>query len=237
MKINRKTFTNILFLFTFLIVLPNFFLLKEVRAVEPSFSFFPKGGTVMNKEEGFVVDILIDTAGEEIVSAKFTVTFDPEVLQLKKAERNNSLFAQFPEDESSIDNGNGVVMLSGFTQSGTEALYATGEKPDVLARLTFEVLEEGETVLDWEYGEDAIFNTGMYKDGSPPQSILVGKPDSGTFIIGGVITDPSIPTTGLSLDRYVLVTGIVLTLFGAFMVFTRPGGFRRKTGTVVIYDE
>lgn len=236
MKINKKTITIILFLFVSLIILSHSFL-KEVRAAQPSFSFFPKGGTVLNKEEGFVVDILIDTAGQEIVSAKFTILFDPEVLQLKKAERNNSLFTQFPEDESTIDNGNGVVMLSGFTQSGAGSLYATGEKPDVLARLTFEVLQEGQTVLDWEYGEDATFNTVMYKDGSPPQNILVDKPDSATFNIGDVIIDPSVPATGLSIDKYILVTGIVLILFGAFMVFTRPGGFRRKTGTVVIYDE
>ncbi len=236
MKINKKTFTTILSLFVFSIVLSGFFL-KEVKAADPSFSFFPKGGTVMNKEEGFVVDILIDTGGQEIVSAKFAITFDPQVLQLRKAERNNSLFSQFPEDESTIDNSNGVVMLSGFTQSGAGMLYATGEKPDVLARLTFEVLQEGETVLDWEYGGDASFNTVMYRDGSPPQNILVEKPDSGTFTIGDVIIDPSVPSTGLSIDKYILVTGIVLTLFGAFMVFTRPGGFRRKTGTVVIYDE
>ncbi len=236
MKINRKTFTTIFILFSFLSVFSIVFL-KEVKAVQPSFSFFPKGGTVMNKKEGFVVDILIDTAGQEIVSAKFTVTFDPQALQLKKAERNNSLFSQFPVDESTIDNGNGVVMLSGFTQSGAGTLYSTGEKPDVLARLTFEVLQEGEIVLDWEYGEEATFDTVMYKDGSPPQNILIGKPDSATFTIGDVIIDPSVPSTGLSIDKYILVTGIVLTLFGAFMVFTQPGGFRRKTGTVVIYDE
>jgi hypothetical protein len=189
----------------------------------------------MNKEEGFVVDILIDTAGEEILSAKFTVLFDPEVLQLKKAERNNSLFLLFPQDESTIDNTNGVVLLTGFTQSGTGALYASGDKPDVLARLTFDVLQEGETVLDWEYdGESAIFETGMYKDGSPPQNILVTKPNPATFEIGDVIYEP--PVTGLSLNRYVLVTGVVLVLFGAFMVFTRPGGFK-KSGTVVMYDE
>ena len=236
MKINKKLIT-IIFSFFFLLTVFCMVFVKEARAAEPSFSFFPKGGTVMNKEEGFVVDILIDTAGQEIVSTKFTILFDSQVLQLKKTERNNSLFAQFPEDESTIDNGNGVVMLSGFTQSGTGSLYATGEKPDVLARLTFQVLEEGQTVLDWEYGEDAIFNTVMYKDGSPPQNILTGKPDSVTFTIGDVIIDPSVPSTGLSIDRYVLVTGVVLTLFGAFMVFTRPGGFRRKSGTVVIYDE
>lgn len=191
----------------------------------------------MNKEEGFVVDILIDSGAEAILSAKFTVLFDPKFLQLKKAERNNTLFSQYPMDESSIDNGNGVVMLSGFTQSGADSLYVTKEKADVLARLTFDVVQEGETQLEWEYGNDPIFNTGMYKDGSPPQNILLAKPDAATFVIGDVIVDPSVPETGLQLDKYVLVTGGVLILFGAFMVFTRPGNLRKKTGMVVVYDE
>jgi hypothetical protein len=237
-KLNQKLFKTSFLLFVsslFFVVLfaiqPN-----TVKALEPTFSFFPDGGTVANREQGFVVDVLIDTAGEEIVSAKFTVLFDPEVLQIKKAERNNSLFSDFPDDESTIDNTNGVVMLSGFVQSGTGPLYSTQEKPDVLARLTFEVLQEGETTLDWEYdGEDAIFDTAMYADGSPPLNILSSKPNAVVFLIGDEIIET--PETGLSTDKYILVTGIVLVLFGAFMIFTRPHGFRKKTGTVVMHDE
>jgi hypothetical protein len=146
------------------------------------------------------------------------------------------LFSQFPEDESSIDNTNGVVMLSGFTQSGSGNLYSTGEKPDVLARITFEVLQEGETTLDWEYDrEDVVFDTAMYADGSPPLNILPSKPDGAIFSISDEVVE--IPETGFSTDKYILVTGTVLVLFGAFMIFTRPHGFRRKTGTVVIHDE
>lgn len=200
------------------------------------FSFYPDGGVVMNKEEGFVVDILIDTAGQEILSAKFTVLFDPETLQVTRAERNNTLFAQFPQDESTIDNTEGVVMLSGFSQSGTGGLYSTVGEPDVFARLSFEILQEGETELDWMYGEDAIFDTAMYRDGSPPQNILLTKPGETIFTIGDTVYE-DIPETGLVLEEYVLVTGLVLLLFGGFMVFTRPGNIRKKTGTVVIYDE
>jgi len=208
-----------------------------VKAAEPTFSFFPPGGRVINKDQGFIVDVLIDTAGEEILSAKFTVLFDPQRLRLRKAERNNSLFAQFPQEESTIDNENGVVMLSGFTQSGTDGLYLTGDKPDIMARLTFDTLQEGEVILDWEFGEGASFETAMYTDGSPPQNILISKPDSVVFEIGETIIDPSIPGTGIDIDKYILATGIVLVLFGGFMVFTKPGGFRRKTGTVIIHED
>jgi hypothetical protein len=231
LKTTGSFLSLLLFLALFFLSAPHL-----VSAAEPTFSFLPDGGTVKNKEQGFVVDVLIDTAGEEIVSAKFTVLFDPEVLQIIKAERNNSLFSEFPEDESSIDNSNGVVMLSGFTQSGTGSTYTTGEKPDVLARLTFEVLQEGETTLDWEYtGQGDIFDTVMYKDGSPPQNILLTKPDAATFVIGENVVE--IPETGLSLDKYILATGAVLLLFGGFMVFTRPSNFRKGSGTIVMYDD
>lgn len=207
-------------------------------AQEPNFSLYPNGGTVMNKDNGFVVDVLIDTAGREIMSAKFALNFDPEVLQIKKAERNNSLFAQYPGDESSLDNENGLVMLSGFTQSGDGGLYVTGEKADVFARLTFEVLQEGETEIGWEYGENRnLFETVMYIEGSPPQDILTARNEPSVFVIGENVIDPSTVSPGLSVDKYVLATGFVLVLFGAFMVFSRPSSMVRRKGTVVIYDE
>ncbi len=222
------------------IILLSFILLPGtiVKASEPYFSFYPPGGTVLNKNNGFVVDILINSGGQGLTSAKFTVLFDPAVLQLKKAERNNSLFMQYSEDESSLDNENGVVLLTGFTQSGSGTLYSTLEKPDVFARLTFDVLQEGETVLEWEYGgSNPIFDTAMFKEGSPPQNILFTEPEPATFRIGSVILDPSTVDTAIPIDKYILATGLVLTLFGAFMVFTRPGSIRRKSGTVIVYDE
>lgn len=241
MKLHRTTFKTFLikiFPGTLILLLFLFpFLVTKVQASEPSFSFYPDGGVIMNKDEGFVVDILIDTAGQEILSAKFTVLFDPEVLQITQAERNNTLFAQFPQDESTIDNSEGVVMLSGFSQSGTGGLYVTEDTPDVFARLSFDILDEGETELDWQFGgQDAIFDTAMFRDASPPQNILQTKPSSAIFTIGDVIYEET-PDTGIALDEYIIVTGVVLLLFGGFMVFTRPGNVRKKTGTVVMYDE
>lgn len=204
---------------------------------EPTFKLYPPGGIVLNKEQGFVVDVLIDSAGKEVISANFSLLFDSEVLQVKKAERNNSLFSQFPQDQASIDNKNGVIYLTGFTQSGTDTLYKTEGDPDIFARITFQVLDVGETTLDWEYGEDANFGTEIYQDGSPPQNILMSKPSPGTFTIGDEVLDPSSVSTGLTPDNYIIVTGAVLLLFGGFMVFTKPRSFKKKSGTVVIYDE
>lgn len=106
-KMRVKKFLTIIFSFLF------FFFSSSVvvLAAEPSFSFFPAGGIVTDKSKGFSVDVLIDTAGQEVMSAKFVVLFDPTVLRLTKAERNSTLFSQWAEEESSIDNDNGVVML------------------------------------------------------------------------------------------------------------------------------
>ena len=204
---------------------------------EPTFKLYPPGGKVLNKDQGFVVDVLINTAEQEIVSANFSLLFDPKILQVKKAERNNSLFSQFPDDQTSIDNKNGVVYLTGFTQSGTGTLYKTQGDPDVFARITFQVLEVGETTLDWEYGDNADFGTGIYVDGSPPQDILRSKPLPATFTIGDEVLSPSNLNTGFSVDEYIIATGAVLLLFGGFMVFSKPRNFKKKSGTVVIYDE
>ena len=229
----KKVLPTLLFLFLMILVSNP----SSIFAAEPTFSFYPKGGQVINQSQGFIVDVLIDTAGQEITSAKFVILFDPKVLQLTKAERNNTLFTQWPNDESTLDNENGVIMLSGFTQSGSGTLYKTGVKPDILARLTFKVLKEGSTVFDWEYGGDnGVFDTLMMKDGSPPTNILKTKPQAVTFVIGKNILDPSNIDTAIPIDRYIVFTGLVLVLFGVFMVFTRPGIFRKKNGTVIVYD-
>lgn len=228
------------FIFLLIVVFPlfsnSFGGINAQEETEPTFKLYPPGGRVLNKEQGFVVDVLIDSAGKEVISANFSLLFDPRVLQVKKAERNNSLFSQFPQDQASIDNKNGVIYLTGFTQSGTSTLYKTEGDPDIFARITFQVLGVGETTLDWEYGDNANFGTGIYVDGSPPQNILRSKPDSATFTIGEGILDPSNLNTGFSVDKYIIVTGVVLLLFGGFMVLSRPRNFRKKSGTVVIYD-
>ncbi len=214
--------------------------LSEISAASPSFSFYPNGGVVVNASQGFIVDVMIDTGGEQILSAKFTVLFDPREIQLTKVEKNNSLFAQWPEDESTVDNDNGVVMLQGFSQSGSGNEYATTGGADVFARLHFKALKQADTVLDWEYEtNNGVFETVMILDGSPANTnILVTKPSSAVFKIGNVTQlDHSNINTAIPIDKYILFTGIALILFGGFMVFTKPRSFNRRKGTVVIYDE
>jgi len=215
------------------LILVGFVSVSPTKAsTEPTFSLYPAGGVVTNKNNGFTVDVMIDSTGEELVSARFVITYDPAYIRVKKAEKNNALFAQWPDDETSIDNTNGVVMLTGFSQSGTDTLYMTEDEPEVMARLSFEVIQLGETTLDWEFsGEDEDFKSVMLTDGSPPQNVLSTKPTAATFTIEKEIVDTAIPW-----NRFILIGGMVFILFGAFMMFSRPKGFGKK-GTVVIYEE
>ena len=234
--LNRMIVKDCLKIFTVLLVcilLP----FGKAFASSPSFSLYPNGGVVVNGGDGFVVDVMIDTGGQKIVSAKFTLLFDPRELQLTKVERNNSLFDQWPEDESTVDNDNGVVMLEGFSQSGSGKEYVTEGDPDIFARLHFKALKKADAVLDWEYEtNNSVFETVMILDGSPAnKNILTTKPSSAIFRIGTVYTG-SLSNTGIPLNRYVLFTGVVLILFGGFMVFTRPRSLGRKKGTVVMYE-
>jgi hypothetical protein len=197
------------------------------------FSIYPAGGTVVNKDNGFTVDVMIDSGGKALVSARFVLLFDPTYLQLTSTQKNNTLFAQWPSAESTIDNTNGVVMLTGFSQSGTDALYTTGSSADIMARLTFKVVKTGKTTLDWAYsGADEDFKSVLLTDGSPPQNVLASKPSAVTFTISNTIVN-----TGIPWDRYVLIGGVVLILFGGLITFSKPRRFNKRRGTIVIYDE
>ncbi len=231
---------NISTILVFLI--STFIFSSPVLASNPSFSLYPSSGIVVDAKKGFSVDIRLDTDGEKASSARFTVLFDPRYLKLIKAERNTSLFDQWPEDETSIDNDNGVVMLTGFTQSADESdAYITEGEFDVIARLTFEAIKEGTTTIDWEYDtNNGIFDTYIMRDGSPPINMLMSKPSGGKYIMGsgGAVLDPGTINTAVEFDwRYVVVTGVVMLLFGGFMIFTRPEMYRRRKGTVVIIGD
>ncbi|MCA9377216.1 hypothetical protein H6763_00400 [Candidatus Nomurabacteria bacterium] len=222
----KRSYRQILF---YIIAVAFMLAFPKSSFAAPTFKFNPTGGYVMEGDE-FTLDILIDSDGEELIKAKSVITFDPTLVEIIKAERNNALFDQFPADEQSTDNTNGVLMLSGFTQSGAGDLYKTGANPDVFARITFKTLWDGVVTFDWEYtGTDAPFKSVMISDGSPPQNILTSKPVSATFTIqdstgnsgtGNYVT----PITGI-FESDMFLPGF-LVLLGGLMVFT---------GTNVVY--
>ena len=235
MQVRKNIFTKILTVLILLAVSPVF-----VYASGGEFTLYPSGGKAYDYGDGFTVDILIDSGGESLVEARSVITFDPELVEVTEAKRNNSLFLTWPADESTIDNENGVVMLTGFTQSGTGDPYLTEGDADVFARLTFKILKEGELTLDWEFsGTDESFKSVMMTDGSPTQNVLETKPDSATYtlIIGeSTDTETNTPSTGLEFNISEALIGTALIILGAYLMIAKPAPAKR-TGTVVVYEK
>lgn len=182
----------------------------------PNFYLFPSNGTIRDISKGFTVDVLLDSDGEEVVEARFAITYDPEVVRVVQASRNNSLFEQWPDDGSTIDNSKGIVMLTGFTQSGsTKPLYATTGEPDVMARIEFEVItdKKEDIILNFEYsGNDEIFKSVIMKDGSPPQNILLSKPNGATF----TLSEFRSPSTAIDGSNIGIILGLLFISIGIF---------------------
>lgn len=202
----------------------------------PSFSIYPSGGTIKDISKTFTMDVLIDSDSESITKARVAISFDPKVVKVVKASKNNTLFDQWPEDESTIDNSKGMVMLTGFTQSGTsKSLYVTDGDPDVMARIEFEVItkEKGDIVFNFEYsGTDEIFKSVIMKDGSPPQNVLSSRPNSATFTLSGYRA----PSTAIEPSHIGAIVGVLLIGIGIFVRSTSSSMFRKKKGTVVLYE-
>lgn len=209
-------------------------------AAEPSFSLSPGSGRVKSKST-FITDLLIDSNGKEVNFARAVISFDPEYVQVVKAERNASLFCAYPEDEQSIDNEQGLLMISGFCQSGSGTPYTTSDEADVLARITFKSLQSGNISLKWEYsGEDELFKTVIMKDGSPPQNILLLKPRDASFTAVASLSNNPVspvptPATGYSLSFGLVASGVALTTLGFVYVKWSDKGYKSKLRTVVMY--
>jgi len=209
----------------------------KVYASTPSFSFYPSSGIVGDSKEGFTIDVLIDSGSYELSKARAMIKFDPELIQLRKASRNSSLFEQWPDDESSTDNENGVVILTGITQEDNEEeipFYKTETTPDVFFRLEFDVVttEKEDIVLSFEYtGEDEDFMSILI-DSDTTNNVLSIEPQSATFSLTG----EDIPETGISLSTLGSILGILLILAGGYIRTSSKIFFGKRTGTIVLSD-
>lgn len=213
-----------------------FFSFANIYAAEANFSFYPSGGIVANVEEGFTVDVLIDSGGYDLSKARMVLSFDPEVVQLRKALKNDTLFEQWPLDEGTTNNENGIVMLTGYTSSSsTNGYYSTLSQPDVFARLEFNVLDSGKdsVTFNFEYnGRDELFQSVMLSADSNPIILLKSKPNSVTYSF----EKESIPQTAIDMNIIGMVLGIILILVGVYVRGSKGSHLSRKRGTVVMYE-
>lgn len=209
----------------------------KVDASTPSFSFYPSSGVVKDAKEGFTVDVLIDSGSYELSKARAMIKFNPKLIQLRRAFRNNSLFQQWPEEQSSTDNLYGVVILTGLTEEDNEEeipFYKTDTSPDVFFRLEFDVIatKKEDIVLTFEYsGEDKDFMSVLI-DSDTSENVLSFKPQSATFSLNG----EDIPQTGISLSALGSILGILLILAGGYIRNTSSMFFKKRTGTIVLSE-
>lgn len=212
-------------------------------AASPSYSLRPRTGQV-RLDSKFYIDILINSADTEVAFARASIKFDPEYLEVIKAERNESLFCEHPEDEQAVDNDNGLVMVTGYCQSGSGDLYETSGDSDVFARVRFQAKKIGKTELKWQYsGEDEPFMSVQMEDGSPPLNILEDKPKDGVLEIvrsvsSGIPSDtPTTPVTGVGISIVSTILGIMLITSGFFYIKLSERRRLSKLKTVVVYDK
>lgn len=229
----KKAFTFLLF-FTLLLI-P--FALPASAQAAGRFILNPKSGD-LKVGQTFTQDIFIDSGDDNISLARAVITFDPTLIQVTTANRNNSLFQQFPDAEQTIDNDNGVIMMSGFTQSGSGTLYSTTGQPDLFGRFTFRVIKAGPLKFDWEFsGQDQPFKSVMMADGSPPSNVLTSKPDPASYSI------PTLGTTtpGTGIDNWTMIIFGIGIIIGALMIWAGASvlgkNFRNKRRkTQVLYN-
>ncbi len=208
--------------------------IHKVYASDATFSFYPSSGIVEDVKEGFTVDILIDSGGYELSKARAVIKFDPSIVQLSKAMKNNALFEEWPLDQSTTDNSKGVVMLTGVTSSSALVpYYKTATSPDVFARLEFDIVDEGsdEVVLSFEYsGEDELFQSVLISSGKDTQNVLLSQPSSVTFLID----EDVVPSTAIDMNTLGIGIGILLILVGGFVRGSSMNLNRKKRGTIIL---
>lgn len=213
----------------------------KLYAADSTFSLFPSKGTV-TAGKNFTIDVMIDSSGNNVTQARMVILYDPKYLKVIEAEYNASLFCTYPTDQQSVDNTNGVAMLSGFCQSGVSTLYKTSGGADVFARVIFQAKKKGSTKIEWNYnGKNQDYMSIIMKDGSPATNSLTAKPAGGVYTITasgstGVDPDePEFPSTGIATSWGVVSVGAILIAVGwLYMKLGKKS--QSKMRTVVLYE-
>lgn len=228
----------VLFLFT-----SNFVFSDTDFTVDADLSLFPSSGTI-DQGDDFVVDALVDTKGQDVLLVRAVLFFDPELVQLNNVVENEDLFCDWPVGEQLLDNDTGVVMVTGFCQSGGDYdLYSTIGEPDVFARFEFSTIAAGELTMQWQYsGFDEPMESVIISDGSPPQNILLLEGDDLTYTYTIEAPPEKMPETNISALENISSTfwlgGSIFAL--AFLTNILLDPKRRyfgKSRTIVVYDD
>ena len=213
--------------------------------VDANLSLYPSSGTI-DLGDDFVVDVLVDTQGQEVVLVRAVLWFDSGLVRLNNVIENEDLFCDWPVGEQLLDNESGVVMVTGFCQSGGEHdLYTTVGDSDVFARFEFSTLNAGELIMQWQYsGFDEPMESVIVADGSPPQNILLLDEDAltYTYTIEQPAEETKMPDTNISALENISSTfwlggSIFLLAFLTNILLDPKRRYFGKSRTIVVYDD
>lgn len=208
----------------------------KVLAADATFSFYPSSGVVKDINEGFTVDVLINSGGYELNKARAVIKFDPTVIQLRTPMRNVFLFEEYPLEQSTIDNEHGIIMLTGYTPLDSEKpFYKTSNTGDVFARFEFSIVDPNveQIVLSYEYsGIDGLFQSSLIKADVSAMNVLLAQPSPAVFTLN--VED--VPETAIDMNTVGIVVGVLLILVGGFVRGSRVNLNRFSRGTIVLED-
>jgi hypothetical protein len=140
-----NTHLNILVYFLIISFLTFSFLtrVQPVFAVEPSLLFSPETENVKSGET-FDIDLLIDTAGQQVGGVDAVVKYNPSLLSGASIQ-TTGVFNDYPA--TIINNQDGQINISGIVNS-INNLYAGR---DTFAVITFKAVSQGTAIVNFHY--------------------------------------------------------------------------------------
>jgi hypothetical protein len=157
------------FILGFFLFAATAFLPSPAMAASPRIYLYPQTGYAL-LGENFTADIMLDTRGSDTTKVKAVIEFDPELVEVTEA-KHGDIFCQYPEDEYTVDNQEGWIVLTGFC---LDPIYRTSSEAELFGRFTFRPRKEGTVDMDFitENGTDDNYTLAM-DTSSPPQVIDV----------------------------------------------------------------
>lgn len=159
----------------------------SVSAQSPSMKFSPEKVDVVAGEK-FVVDIVVNTAGEEIGGAGAKITYDPKKVGIVSITPG-TIFSDYPT--ASFDNYQGKATLSGIVSSINILYKGTG----VFGSIQFQAIAGGGTSVKFDHtpGNTTDSNLAVTYD---PGDIL-SEVNTLTITVSGSTTP--LPTSALDI--------------------------------------
>ena len=136
-----------------LIVLIISFILLPTVVFGATLYLEPEGGQYY-LEDVFVMEIKIDTEGQEINTVKADLTFSQELLEIKDFSKGNSILTLWPE-EPSFSNQTGKIYFLGGIPGGYSG------KDGFLGKIIFKANKEGEATVQIEEDSQVLLNDGL----------------------------------------------------------------------------